>query len=108
MEQRLSLVTLGVANVAVSRRFYQALGWKASSVGGDDVAFFQVGAMAFSLYGRTELAKDAGLTPEGPGGFGGISLAYNVHRKEDVARVLAEAARAGARILKPAQDAFWG
>src|SRR5207302_5916138 len=61
MEQRLSLITLGVADVRASRAFYERLGWKASSVGGDDVAFFQLGGVVLSVYGRGHLAKDAGL-----------------------------------------------
>ncbi len=111
MEQRLSLVTLGVANVPASRSFYERLGWKASSVGGDDIAFFQVGCLVFALYGRGELAKDACLPDQGGsqgGGFGGFALAYNVREKPEVDAVIAQAVAAGAKLLKPARDAFWG
>jgi predicted lactoylglutathione lyase len=107
MEQRLSLVTLGVADVAASRAFYERLGWKASSLGGDGVAFFQMGGIALSVYGRAHLAADAGVPPEGSG-FGGIALAQNVRSKEEVDAVLAEAERAGGRIIAKAQDKFWG
>ena len=109
MEQRLSLVTLGVADIARSRRFYeQGLGWKASSVGNESVVFFQLGGMVLALFGRAALAADARLADPGPAGFSGIALAHNVRHREAVDAVLAEAERAGGRILKPAEDAFWG
>ena len=109
MEQRLSLVTLGVADVARARRFYeQGLGWTASKAGNDSVVFFQLGGMILALFGRAALAEDARLPDPGGAGFGGIALAYNVRRREEVDAVLAEAASAGGRILKPAEDAFWG
>ena len=106
MEQRLSLVTLGVADLEQSLRFYEALGWKR---GNDErrVVFFQLNGMIFALWSRSALAEDAGLAPN-ERGFGGITLAYNARSKEDVDAVLAEAERAGARILKPAKDTFWG
>jgi predicted lactoylglutathione lyase len=108
MEQRLSLITLAVADVRASRAFYERLGWKASSAfGGDDVAFFQLGGIVLSVYGRAHLAKDAGLPPEGTG-FGGIALAQNVRRKQQVDVVLAEAERAGGRIIAKAEEKFWG
>jgi uncharacterized protein len=105
MEQRISLVTLGVANVAVSRSFYERLGWKSSSLGGDEVAFFQAGGIILALYGRADLARDAGLPA---GSAGGVALAYNVRRREDVDVVLREAHQAGARILVKAEDKRWG
>jgi catechol 2,3-dioxygenase-like lactoylglutathione lyase family enzyme len=110
MEQRLSLVTLGVANVGRSRRFYESLGWRASSVGGEEAAFFQLGGIALGLYGRASLAVDAGLPADGAGagGFGGIALAHNVRSREAVDALLAEVAAAGGRILKPAEEVFWG
>jgi uncharacterized protein len=107
MEQRLSLVTLGVADLERSRRFYeQGLGWKR---GNDDaeVVFFQLGGLVLGLWGRGELAADARL-PAAGSGFGGMVLAYNTRSKAEVDAVLAEAAAAGATILKPAEDAFWG
>jgi predicted lactoylglutathione lyase len=110
VEQRISLITLGVADVARSRRFYEALGWRASGASQESVAFFQLGGMALGLYGREALAEDAGLVETAPGGpdFGGITLAQNVRSQEAVDQMLAEAVRAGARILKPAQKVFWG
>ena len=106
MEQRLSLVTLGVADLERARRFYEdGLGWRR---GNDDaeVAFYQLGGMVLALWGRDALAQDAHL-PD-PGGFGGIALAYNTRIREEVDAVLAEAANAGGQILKPAADTFWG
>ncbi len=106
MEQRLSLITLGVANVAASRGFYERLGWKASSAGDAQVAFFQLGGIVFALYASAELAKDTGL-PRGSASSG-FAIAHNVRSKEHVDAVLAEAVRAGARILKPAENKPWG
>lgn len=107
MEPRISLVTLGVSDIGRSRRFYEALGWKASSASVESTVFFQLGGMALSLFGREALAEDASLPSEGSG-FGGITLAQNVRSEEAVDQLLAEAERAGARILKPAQRVFWG
>ncbi|MCC7351451.1 MAG: VOC family protein [Phycisphaerales bacterium] len=107
MEQRISLITLGVADVGKSRRFYEKLGWKASSASEEAVVFFQLGGMALGLYGRDALAEDAKLPPGGSG-FGGITLAYNVRQRQDVDRILEEAQQAGGKLLKPAQDVFWG
>jgi len=106
MEPRISLVTLGVADMARARRFYEALGWHASGQA-EGVTFFQAGGMILSLYGREALAEDAHLPAEGTG-FGGITLAYNVRDRADVDRALEEAKAAGAVILKPAEDVFWG
>ena len=106
MEPRISLVTLGVADMARARRFYEALGWRASGPG-EDVTFFQAGGMILSLYGRAALAEDAHLPAEGAG-FGGATLGYNVRERADVDRTLDEARAAGATILKPAEDVFWG
>ena len=107
MEQRFSIVTLGVSDLKLSSEFYQRLGWKPSAAGSEEVVFFQAGGAALALYPRTELAKDANLPPEGQG-FGGITIAYNTRNQEEVDTVLALAETAGARILKPAQKAFWG
>ena len=106
MEPRISLVTLSVADMARARRFYEALGWRASGPS-EGVTFFQVGGMILSLYGRAEQAADANLPAEGSG-FGGIVLAHNVRERGDVDRVLAEAKAAGATILKPGHEIFWG
>lgn len=107
MEQRLSLITLGVEDLARARRFYEALGWKASALGDGNVVFFQLGGIVLALWGRAELAADARLADAGPG-FRGVALAHNVRRREEVDAILAEAEQAGGRITRPAQDAFWG
>jgi catechol 2,3-dioxygenase-like lactoylglutathione lyase family enzyme len=106
MEPRLSLITLGVADVARSRRFYEALGWRASGASQADVTFVQLGAMALSLWGRGELARDAALPDSG--GWGGVALAHNARTRAEVDTILEEARAAGARILKLGQETFWG
>jgi catechol 2,3-dioxygenase-like lactoylglutathione lyase family enzyme len=107
MEQRVSLITLGVADLARSREFYERLGWRRSMLKAEGVAFFQAGGMALALYPRADLAKDAKIPSDGRG-FSGIALAYNARTREEVDSVLAEVQAAGARILKPAEEAFWG
>lgn len=107
MEARLSLVTLGVADLARARAFYLALGLPLRPESQDSVAFFQLHGLWLSLYAREALAEDVGCDAAGSG-FRGITLAHNVRSKEEVARVLKEAEAAGGRIVKPAQDVFWG
>jgi hypothetical protein len=106
MEPRVSLITLGVADVARSRRFYEALGWRVSGASQEDVAFFQLGGTALSLWGRAALAADANIADEP--GFSSVALAHNARTREAVDAILAEARTAGARILKPAQPTPWG
>lgn len=107
MEPRVSLITLGVTDLARSRAFYEALGFRASSASQGDIVFFQAGAQALAIFPRSELAHDVGIDAVG-GGFRGVTLAHNVRAKEDVAAVLEEARAAGAQIVKSAQDVFWG
>jgi catechol 2,3-dioxygenase-like lactoylglutathione lyase family enzyme len=107
MEQRLSLITLGVADLARSREFYERLGWRRAMAQAEGVVFFQAGGIALGLFPRRELAKDAQIAPEGYG-FSGISLAYNTRNRAEVDAVLAEAEAAGAKLLKPAAEASWG
>lgn len=107
MEQRLSLITLGVGDLDRSRGFYERLGWQRSVRAAEGVAFFQMGGVALSLYPRTDLAQDANVEPDGRG-FPGLALAYNARTRAEVDAVLAEAVSAGARLAKPAQEAFWG
>jgi predicted lactoylglutathione lyase len=107
MDQRISILTLGVADLPRSRSFFERLGWRASSASSEAIVFFEAGGMAVALYPRAELAKDANLAAEGQG-FSGISIAYNARTRAEVDTVLAQAEAAGARILKPAQEAFWG
>ena len=107
MEPRLSLVTLGVADIARSRKFYEKMGWKASGASNADVVFFQSVGMILGLYGRADLAADAGVSAEGSG-FSGIALAHNVRARTNVDTVLAEAKNAGGRIVKQARETHWG
>lgn len=107
MEQRVSLITLGVADLKRSREFYERLGWRRSMANTEGIVFFQLEGVALALYPRDELAKDANVPSDGQG-FSRITLAYNTRNREEVDSVLAEAQTAGARILKPAQEAFWG
>jgi uncharacterized glyoxalase superfamily protein PhnB len=109
MEQRLSLITLGVADVRRAREFYESIGWHMDG-GVDDetdhVAFFQAGGMIVALWGRDKLAKDSGV--EDGGGWGGVTLAYNVRSPEEVDRVIEEARGAGATIPREPAETFWG
>lgn len=107
MEPRLNVITLGVSDTKRSREFYESLGWKASAASQEDITFFQLGGMVLALYPREALAEDATVKAEGSG-FRGYTLAQNVRDKEEVAKVLKMAETAGAKILKPAQDVFWG
>ena len=105
MDQRISLITLGVADVTRARRFYEDLGWSGESPDGE-VVFYQAGGMVLALWGRDKLAEDSAV--EDPGGWGGVTLAYNVGSPEEVDRVLAQARAAGARIGRPGAPTFWG
>jgi hypothetical protein len=107
MEQRVSLITLGVSDLKRSTEFYERLGWRRSKTSAEGITFFQAGGMALALYPRHELAKDATVAPEGQG-FSGITLAHNTRNRNGVDSVLKEAQAAGATIVKPAQEAFWG
>ncbi|MFC4271449.1 VOC family protein [Sneathiella chungangensis] len=107
MDQRLSLITLGVRDLARSTAFFEKLGWKRSVKDAPGVSFFQCGSIAFGLFPRDELANDAGVSPEGSG-FEGFSIAYNARSKEEVDEVLTAVQALGADIVKPAADVFWG
>jgi catechol 2,3-dioxygenase-like lactoylglutathione lyase family enzyme len=106
VEQRLSLVTLGVADLARSRAFYEALGWTTNAGADDDVVFFQAGGMIVGLWDRAKLAEDSGV--EDGGGWGGITLAHNVRSPAEVDAVIAEAEAAGATIRRQGAETFWG
>jgi uncharacterized protein len=106
MEQRVSLVTLGVQDLARARAFYEALRWTTNAAADDDVVFFQAGGMIVALWGRAELAEDSGV--EDSGGWGGITLAHNVRSPAEADAVLAEAESAGATITRPGAATFWG
>ncbi|MBE2213097.1 MAG: VOC family protein [Opitutaceae bacterium] len=109
MEPRITLITLGVADVDRSIRFYRdGLGFSTSAKEGDPIAFFATAGVRLAVYPLDKLAEDIGPGVHAAKGFSGITLAHNVRRKEQVAEVLALAARAGGTIVKPAQDVFWG
>lgn len=106
MEQRVSVITLGVSDLERSKAFYAALGWEGKSPPDGDVVFFQAGGMVVGLWGREQLAEDSEVTDRG--GWGGITLAHNVASPDEVDRVLAEAEAAGATIGRAGSKAFWG
>ncbi|MFD1544557.1 VOC family protein [Nonomuraea guangzhouensis] len=100
MEQRITLITLGVSDLARAKGFYQALGWRGQEV--EETVFFQAGGLGLILWGRDKLAKDCGLEPGPAVGFGGIALAHNVRSDAEVDALLAAVERAGGSITKPA------
>jgi predicted lactoylglutathione lyase len=107
MEPRISLITLGVADLGRSRAFYEALGWRASPASTPEVAFFQGNGLALALYGRSALAADAAVSDQ-PTGFSGVTLAHNARSKVEADQVFTEAIAAGAEPLKRPHDTFWG
>ncbi|MFI0777529.1 VOC family protein [Streptomyces sp. NPDC021212] len=100
MEQRITLVTLGVSDLARAKAFYEALGWRGQEV--EETVFFQAGGLGLVLWGRDKLARDCGLEPGSAGGFGGIALAHNVRSEAEVDALLAAAEQAGGTVTKPA------
>jgi uncharacterized protein len=106
MDQRLSLITLGVSDLSRARRFYESLGWSTGAAPDDDVVFFQAGGMIVALWDRAKLAEDSCV--EDSGGWGGVTLAYNVRSPEEVDAVLAEAETAGATVPRSGAETFWG
>jgi predicted lactoylglutathione lyase len=106
VEQRLSLVTLGVADVGRARRFYEALGWR---VGLDvqETVFFQAGGLIVTLWSRSRLAEDTGVADDGAG-FDGIVLAHNVRSREEVDAIVAAAEAAGATVTVAPEPTFYG
>jgi len=107
LEQRYTLLTLGVAELDRSVAFYEAMGWKRSMKAAEGVAFFQCGGVALALYPRENLAQDVGLVDDGSG-FRGVSIAFNTRTKDGVDTVLDEAAAAGGKVQKAGHDAPWG
>ena len=106
MEQRVTLITLGVGDLARARAFYEALGWTTRAGKDDDVVFFQAGAMVVALWDRAQLAEDSGV--EDGGGWGGTTLAHNVRSPAEVDAVVEEARAAGANIVREPAETFWG
>lgn len=105
MEPRISVITLGYADVERCRTFYDALGWAGSSPDGE-VVFIQAGGLVVALWGRAKLAADSAVTDTG--GWGGITLAHNVASPAEVDDVLASAEAAGATIGRPGAPTEWG
>jgi catechol 2,3-dioxygenase-like lactoylglutathione lyase family enzyme len=108
MDQRISLVTLGVRDLARARAFYlDGLGWTASGASNEAVTFIQMNGVALGLWSRESLAEDAGVA-DTDATFSGVSIAYNARDRAEVDRVLARAEAAGGRIVQPAREVFWG
>ena len=105
MDQRVSLITLGVADVGASKRFYERLGWHAG-LEVQETVFFQAGDSILTLWGRDKLAADSGV--EDGGGWGGVTLAHNVRSTDEVDRVIAQARAAGGRIAREPAETFYG
>jgi hypothetical protein len=106
MEQRISLVTLGVSDLPRSKAFYEALGWRGQEI--EETVFFQAGGLAIVLWARDKVAADGNVTDNDDSGFGGVVLAHNVGSREAVDAILAEAGAAGATITKSAEETFYG
>jgi uncharacterized protein len=106
MEQRVSLITLGVSDLGRARAFYEAMGWTSAAAPADDVVFFQAGGMVVALWSREQLAEDS-VVQDG-GGWGGITLAHNTRSPAEVDQVLDEARAAGGTVLREGADTFWG
>jgi uncharacterized protein len=106
MEQRVSLITLGVRDLARARAFYEALGWTTRAGPGDNVVFFQAGGIVVALWDRAALAEDSGV--KDGGGWGGVTLAHNVRSPEEADAVIEEARGAGADVVREPGETFWG
>ena len=106
MEQRVSLITLGVSDLARARAFYEGMGWTSAAAPADDVVFFQAGGMVVALWSREQLAEDSVV--EDSGGWGGITPAYNTRSPAEVDAVLEEARAAGGTVLREGAATFWG
>ncbi len=106
MRQRITVITLGVRELARARRFYEALGWQSGAAPADDVVFFQAGEMVLALWDRARLAEDSCVADAG--GWGGVTLALNVGSPADVDEVTEQARAAGATIGREPAATFWG
>jgi len=106
MEQRLSLVTLGVADLGRACEFYERLGWHGQQV--EETVFFQAGSIGVVLWGRDKLAADSGVDDSGTDGFGGMALAHNVRSPAEVDAIITAAADAGATVTRSPADTFYG
>jgi len=106
VKQRVSVITLGVGDLARARRFYEDLGWHTNARPEDDVVFFQAGDMVLALWDRARLAEDSCVGDSG--GWGGVTLALNVQSPAEVDAIVELARRAGAVIGRAGAETFWG
>jgi catechol 2,3-dioxygenase-like lactoylglutathione lyase family enzyme len=106
MDQRISLITLGYRDYRRARDFYETIGWTDAVAPDDEVVFFQAGGMVFAIWDRAKLADDSCMQDDG--GWGGITLAYNVRSPEEVDAVLTEAQAAGATVARAGAKTPWG
>ena len=106
MDQRISMVTLGVSDLSRSRAFYEGIGWVPSGESTEDVVFFQAGGLVLGLWSRDELAADSGVVDGG--GWGGVTLAHNVRSPREVDEVVESARNAGAHVVREPAETFWG
>ncbi|MDG1728455.1 MAG: VOC family protein [Algibacter sp.] len=108
MEQRLTIVTLGVNDLKIASDFYEnKFGWKKTKSSNEHIVFFQLNGILLSLYPRKKLADDANVSVEGSG-FEGLTLAYNTRTKEDVDELIETLENKGVKIVKRPEDAVWG
>lgn len=107
-DRRISLITLGVADVQASAAFYERLGWTRSSASQEQIVFIKLKGLALGLFSRDELARDANLPEASPAGFSGITLAHNLDSPEAVDAAMALAVASGARQVKAPEKVFWG
>ncbi len=108
MNQHLHIITLGVSDLEISRKFYtEILGWKPSAAGNESIAFFQAGGAVLALFSRESLAEDALTSPQGSG-FSGITLAYNARSESEVDEIISDLKSKGVKIAKEPQKVFWG
>lgn len=108
MEQRLTLVTLGVSDLENSTRFYEEIfGWEKAKSSSENITFFRLNGMMLSLYERDKLAEDAGVNPEGEG-FSGFTLSYNTRSEKEVDEIIERLRNENVKIIKKPQKVFWG
>lgn len=108
LQARINIVTLGVADIARARSFYERLGLEASTASNESVTFFDANGVVLALFGHAALAEDAHLPIEAAQRYRGMSLAWNAPSEADVDTIIAHAVAAGASLVKPPQKVFWG